>query len=138
MNSNDTSTETHHCLGCGRKITSPESIAAQRGKGCRAKIRKAARTADLSAWKPEQLDDAREAIEDGAVVPTSRPDVFNVVSSDGTEVYLTHPKGCNCRNGLSTRPPRPCWHRAAVAIVTATQTAVEDETPANSPYILAA
>ena len=121
MTSTDTTTETHHCLGCGRKITSPESIAAQRGKGCRAKIRRAARTADLSAWKPEQIEDAREAIEDGAVVPTSRPEVFQVVSIDGTEVHRVHRDGCNCISGLKTRQPRPCWHRCAVAIVLASQ-----------------
>jgi hypothetical protein len=119
MNSeNSTGSEViHRCMSCGRKITSAESIATGRGGGCRAKIRRAARKADLSAWSESQIEEARLAIEDGAVVPTARPNVFQVVSSDGAEVHLTHPDGCNCANGLRTRPPRPCWHRCAVAIV---------------------
>ena len=135
MDSSETTTEPHRCLGCGRKITSPESIAVMRGSGCRAKIRRAAKAADLSQWTESQIEDARQAIEDGAVVPTGRPGVFNVVSSDGTEVHLTHSDGCNCPNGLRTRPPRPCWHRAAVAIVLAADTTAA---PARLPLVLAA
>ena len=68
-----------------------------------------------------EVADARQAIEDGAVVPSTREGVFHVVSSDGTEVHRTAEHGCNCTNGLQTRPPRPCWHRCAVAIMTASQ-----------------
>lgn len=120
MTSSATVTETEHrCLGCRRPIRSAESIATGYGAGCRAKFRKAARTADLSAWTESQIADARQAIEDGAVVPSTREGVFHVVSSDGTEVHRTAERGCNCTNGLQTRPPRPCWHRCAVAIVMA-------------------
>jgi Family of unknown function (DUF6011) len=111
--------EVHRCLSCGRRITSAESVAAGRGSGCRAKIRKAARAADLSAWTEAQIEDARQVIEDGAIVPAARADVFWVVSSDGSEVHLTHRDGCNCAAGLKTRQPRPCFHRAAVALVLA-------------------
>jgi len=128
MASTDTTTEPHYCLG--RKITSAASIAAGRGAGCRAKIRRAAKAADLSAWTESQIEDARTAIADGAVVPAARPDVFHVVSSDGTEVHLTHPDGCNCANGLRTRPPRPCWHRCAVAVVMAAHAPAQTPTPA--------
>jgi Family of unknown function (DUF6011) len=112
------SAPVHRCLrpGCGRKLTSPESIARGYGRRCAAKIRHATEAADLSEWTGRQLDDARELIEDGGVVPTSRPDVFRTVSSDGLEVHLTHPKGCNCPAGL--RSVR-CYHRAAVALVLA-------------------
>ncbi len=111
--------ETPRCLDCRRPIRSAESLATGRGAGCRAKIRKAAKQADLSAWTPQQIEDAEQAIEDGAVVPSTRPDVFHVVSTDGTEVHRTAPHGCNCTNGLLTRPSRPCWHRCSVAIVLA-------------------
>jgi hypothetical protein len=120
MTSTTTGTETvHRCLGCGRRITSAESIAAGRGSGCRAKVRRAARTADLSAWTEAQVTEARQAIEDGAVVPTNREGVYHVVGVDGSEVHLVHPAGCNCTSGLKNRPPRPCWHRCAVAMIEA-------------------
>jgi hypothetical protein len=48
-----------------------------------AKIRKAAEVADLSAWTPGQLEQDRELIEDGGVVPMSRPDVFRTGNKDG-------------------------------------------------------
>jgi len=115
----------HRCLrpGCGRKLTSPASIARGYGRRCAAKIRHAAKLADLTAWTESQIEDARQVIEDGAIVPAARADVFWVVSSDGSEVHLTHRDGCNCAAGLKTRQPRPCFHRAAVVIVLASQDA---------------
>jgi hypothetical protein len=115
------STESARCLGCRRPIRAAESLATGYGAGCRAKIRKAAKVADLSAWTESQIEDARQAIEDGAVVPSAREGVFHVVAKDGDEVHLVHSAGCNCENGLKTRQPRPCWHRCAVAIVTTSQ-----------------
>lgn len=116
MTSIGTAQGPHRCLRCGRRLCSPASIAAGYGGGCRAKIRKAARTADLSAWTPRQVEDAVELIGDGGVVPTSRPRVFRTVSTDGLEVHLTHLRACNCAAGL--RSVR-CYHRAAVALVLA-------------------
>lgn len=83
-------------------------------------VRRAEATADLSAWTESQVEDARQAVEDGAVVPSTREGVFHVVSADGTEVHRTHRDGCNCTNGLKTRQPRPCFHRCAVVIVLGT------------------
>jgi hypothetical protein len=108
-------------LRCSRKLRSAEAVARGFGEGCWRKIRSAGRTADLSAWTASQVDEAQLAIEDGAVVPSNREGVFHVVSSDGAEVYRTHRNGCVCTNGLKTHQPRPCWHRCAVAIVTASQ-----------------
>ena len=48
----------------------------------------------------------------------------DVVSTDGSEVHLVHPHGCNCTSGLKTSQPRPCWHRCAVAIVLASHARV--------------
>jgi hypothetical protein len=113
--------ETRKCLGgCGRTLRSAEAVARGYGSRCWAKVRKAARTADLSAWTPSQVEEAEQAIEDGAVVPSTREGVFHVVSVDGSEVHRTAEHGCNCTSGLKTRQPRPCWHRCAVAIVLAT------------------
>lgn len=111
-------------LAAPAKLTSPESIARGYSKACAAKVRAAAKAADLSQWTPSQVEDARQAIEDGAVVPSNREGVFHVVSTDGSEVHLTHRDGCNCTSGLQTLPPRPCWHRCAVAIVLASQVPV--------------
>ena len=134
MTASETTTETRKCLGgCGRTLRSAEAVARGYGSGCWRKIRKAAKTADLSAWTPSQVEEARQAIEDGAVVPSTRPGVFHVVSSDGSEVYRTHRDGCSCQNGMQTRPPRPCWHRCAVAIVTAAPRPV---LPARAPIAL--
>lgn len=119
MTSTETTQEPRRCLGCRHVIRSAESLATGYGAGCRAKMRQAAKSADLSAWTESQVADARQAIEDGAVVPSSREGVYHVVSSDGSEVHLTHANGCNCENGLKTRPSRPCYHRCAVAIVLA-------------------
>ncbi len=121
-----TATAQARCLAphCGRKLTSAKSVARGYGDTCGPTVRTAAAAADLSAWTPAQVEDARQAIEDGAVVPSNREGVFHVVSSDGTEVYRTHRNGCVCTNGLQTLPPRPCWHRCAVVIVLASQAPV--------------
>jgi Family of unknown function (DUF6011) len=70
--STETVTEAR-CLrpGCGRKLTDPKSIALGMGPRCAAKVRAASETADLSAWTASQVADARQAIEDGAVVPSN-------------------------------------------------------------------
>ena len=125
-------------MGCRHLISSAESLATGYGKGCRAKMRKAVKTADLSAWTPSQVEEARQAIEDGAVVPSTREGVFHVVSSDGSEVYRTHRNGCTCTNGLKTRPSRPCWHRCAVAIVLAASAPAPRPAPAPAPLALPA
>ena len=131
----ETAPEPRRCLGCRHLIRSAEALATGYGAGCRAKIRRAARTADLSQWTASQVAEAVQAVEDGAVVPSTRPGVLHVVSSDGSEVYRTHRDGCSCTNGLQTRPPRPCWHRCAVAIVTA---APRPAVPARAPIALPA
>jgi hypothetical protein len=134
----ETSTDPARCLDCRRPIRAAESLATGRGAGCRAKLRKAAKVADLSAWTPSQIEDARQALEDGAAVPSNRGGVFNVVSSDGTEVHLVARDGCNCVSGLKNRPPRPCWHRCVVAIVIASQAPAPAEVPALAPAALLA
>jgi excisionase family DNA binding protein len=76
-----------------------------------------AATADLDGFKPAQVDKARELIEQAAILPTKRQGLFTAVSSDGTTTYLVHANGCTCPAGQ--RGKHLCYHRAAVAILTA-------------------
>lgn len=71
----------------------------------------------LDDYKPAQIDKAREAIEQAAILPTSRPGMYTAVSSDGSTTYLVHTSGCTCPAGQ--RGKYLCWHRAAVAILQA-------------------
>lgn len=111
-----TATTKHHCLRCGRTLTALDSIARGYGPTCARKIRRAATVVSLVTFKPFQVDKAREAIEQGAVVPTVRPEAYRSVSSDGTTVYLTTIASCTCPAG---QKGRTCYHRAAAEILTA-------------------
>jgi hypothetical protein len=86
------------------------------GPRCAAKIRAAAKAADLSAWTPRQVEQARELIEDGGLVPAGRDGVFLAVSTDGTEVYRVAADWCECPAGLKEKS---CYHRCAVVITIA-------------------
>lgn len=105
-----------HCLRCGRPLRAARSIARGRGRWCQAKVRTAAESADLSAFTAEQADKARELIELGAIVPTSRDGVYSAVSSDGTTVYLVNAAAqtCGCKAG---EHGRLCYHRAAALVL---------------------
>src|SRR3954452_8362785 len=94
----------HRCLrpGCGRKLTSPESIARGAGRACARKMRLAAEAADLSAWTARQGEQARELIEDGGLVPAAQEGVFLAVSTDGTEVYRCSAGFCECPAGQAS------------------------------------
>lgn len=71
----------------------------------------------LEDFKPEQVERARELIEQRGILPTSRPGMFTAVSSDGTTHYLVHASGCTCPAGQRGR--HLCYHRAAVHLMTA-------------------
>ncbi len=124
----------HRCLrpGCGRKLTSEASIARGYGRRCAAKIRAARESADLSAWTPKQVEQARELIEDAALVPAGRDGVFLAVSTDGTEVYRCAAGFCECPAG---QKEKHCYHVCAVTITLA---ASAPAAPAMPPLALAA
>lgn len=135
MTTTDTSAETvHRCLrpGCGRVLRSAESIARGMGRSCARKIREAAEAADLSAWTPKQVEQARELIEDGGLVPAGREGVFLAVSTDGSEVYRCTADFCECPAG---QKDHQCYHRCGIAIVTAS---TAPAVPAAQPLTLAA
>jgi hypothetical protein len=106
------------CLRCGRRLTASASIAAGRGRTCRAHVRKAAQAADLSAFRGWQVAKAAEAIEEQVVVPSSRPGLYASVSGDGVTVYLTDAieGSCTCKAGANGRL---CYHLAAALILQA-------------------
>jgi hypothetical protein len=107
------------CLRCGRELRSPKSIADRYGRRCKQLVLAAARETTPGDYSPAQIDKAREAIEQGGIVPTSRPPLWTAVSSDGSTTYLVAVQGCTCPAGLKQRR---CYHRAAVAILTAART----------------
>jgi len=99
------------CRKWHRPLRSATSRALGIGPRCAAIE---AATAGLNA---EQTAKALEAITDGAVVRTNRPGFANVVSEDGTEVYLTSATGhCTCKWGARriSATVKTCWHVAAV------------------------
>ena len=115
-----TGTEEHdHCLapGCGRRLFCKTSRARGYGWGCWRRIRAAAKAETLAAkiaeFTARQLEQARELIEDAAIVPGMVAGLFHCVSSDGTEVYDTTADGCLCPASGS------CYHRLAVLLVAA-------------------
>ena len=107
---------TTKCLNCGRTLTSATSVSRGYGKTCAAKIRKAKTVADLTEFKPAQIDSALELIEDAAIIQI-RPRIYRSVSTDGTALYLTATTGqCNCPAGIrGTR----CYHVAAARMLAA-------------------
>lgn len=108
---------TVKCLRCGRTLRAAASVKAGYGRGCQARIRKAAIDAAFEGFSDDQRAKAGELIRDGGLVPTSRPGVFRTVGSKGDVTYLTHSAACNCPAGLRGRP---CYHLAAARVLTAT------------------
>jgi hypothetical protein len=114
-----TNSEHEHCLapGCGRRLYCTTSRARGYGWGCWRRIRAAAKAqalaAKLAAFTARQIEAAREAIEDGAVIPAAIIGWFHVVSSDGSEVYEGTASNCPCPAGAE------CWHRAAMIMAAA-------------------
>ncbi|MGC5012996.1 helix-turn-helix domain-containing protein [Streptosporangium sp. DT93] len=74
----------------------------------------------LDDFKPFQIDKAHEAIEQGAILPTKRPNLYTAVSGDGSTTYLVAAQSCTCPAGVKSRR---CYHVAAVRILLAARTA---------------
>lgn len=112
----NTTTEQHAtCLGCGRKLRAPKSIAAGRGPRCAAKVRAAEKAVNLGEYKAHQIASARELIADAAIIPL-RSVVFLAVSTDGTETYRSAPTACTCPAGLKGSH---CYHQLAARLLLA-------------------
>lgn len=106
------------CLrpGCGRCLTAPASIARGYGRTCAARIKAAAQTADLGGFHAWQVAKAGEAIEQGAIVPSSRQGLYAAVASDGVLTYLVdaHERSCTCKAAANGRR---CYHLAGALIL---------------------
>ena len=84
MRQNDMQDAPAQCRRCKRhNLRTPASRAAGIGPRC------AAIEAAFDGLDDRQQDKAREAVEDGAVIATSREGVAMVVSEDGESVHLT-------------------------------------------------
>ncbi|MEO3853693.1 helix-turn-helix domain-containing protein [Acrocarpospora sp. B8E8] len=64
-------------------------------------------------YKAHQVASALELLEQGGLVPTSRPGTFTAVSSDGSTRYLVTRDHCGCK---AFEKGRNCYHRLAVAL----------------------
>ena len=106
---------TTKCLRCGRTLRAASSIKASYGRVCRARIRAAALARALRDFSAAQVEKAREAVADGALV-RMRNGVWQAASSDGSSTYLVAWTTCNCPAGLHGRL---CYHVAAARMIAA-------------------
>jgi SWIM zinc finger len=117
----NTTEHTAKCQTCGRvrRFSSAAALAsaAPSGRICRAKTRHlVAIVAD--AMKPEAHAKMTELIEDGGIVPVSRPGVYAATSSDGSTVYVVSVNDgtCTCKAGQNGRD---CYHLSAALVLDA-------------------
>ena len=110
---NSTPENTTRCIRCSRVLTSATSLRKGMGKGCAAKIRKAA--ADLTEFKAHQIESARELIEDQGIAHI-RNNIFATVSTDGDRIHRSTTDHCTCHAGLKNKA---CFHTAAVRMFVA-------------------
>lgn len=115
----ETTDRTAKCLRCHRTLRVARSVRDGYGRGCKARIRAAAIAAAVKGFAQRQIDAARELIEDRALVATSRPGVYRVVSSDGERTYLAHSQTCTCPSGLRRLTATTCKHSLGVLITLA-------------------
>jgi hypothetical protein len=111
-----TNTADHqHCMKCGHRLFCAASRARGYGWGCWRIVRSAGRrlAAALAEFTARQLEQARELIEDAAIIPAGVLGLFFSVSTDGTEFYRTTREFCDCPAHVS------CYHQAALVMVTA-------------------
>lgn len=111
------------CLRCGRVLTTWRSVSAGYGRTCKARVRDSAQAADLATFHGWQVEKAREAIEQLAVVPSSRPGLYAAVSGDGSTVYVVDvlEPSCTCKAAANGRA---CYHLASARILHAAAPAV--------------
>ncbi|CAL9535610.1 hypothetical protein [Streptomyces sp. enrichment culture] len=103
---------THRCAKCGRRMRNPSLDGY--GPKCRQKLRRATRSRELDAYKPHQVDAAKELLELGGLIPlrkSSKNRVYLAVNSDGTGTYRAARAACTCPAGL--KAIHVCKHRIA-------------------------
>jgi len=116
-----TTEHTAKCQSRGRVRRFGSAAAAlaapSSGRVCRAKVRKTVAIV-AEAVKPEQHAKMADLIEDGGIVPVSRPGVYAATSSDGTTVYVVNVNdgSCTCPAGQNGRD---CYHLAGALVLQA-------------------
>lgn len=111
MNSTEI-TEQVTCRRCHRPLTKSASL----GIGPRCAAIEAA-TEGLNA---KQVDKMTQVIEDNAVVPTNRKQVWNIVNEAGEVIHVAHLSGnCTCAWGLrrDSADTKTCYHVAAARLL---------------------
>lgn len=122
--------ETIRCRRCHRPLHTATARAAGIGDRC------AAIETALNGLDARQQDKARELIEDGGIAATGHHGVAQVVSEDGTEIYLTSVTGhCSCPWGArrTSATVKTCFHVGAVKLAFTPR-----RRPARGQFILAA
>jgi excisionase family DNA binding protein len=74
--------------------------------------------ADLTPYKPFQVAKAIELIEQGGILPTSRPALYVAISSDGASQYVVDQAEHSCTCKAAIRGLH-CYHLAAADLVQA-------------------
>jgi hypothetical protein len=120
MRNTETQETIVKCGRCHRVLRSARSCREGYGPGCRAIMRAAAFAAAVKGFTERQIDRARELIEFGAVIATSRPGVYLVANDDPQHPYKSHRETCNCASGLHRLTACTCKHSLAVRIIMAT------------------
>lgn len=105
-----------NCRRCRAALRSAKSVAAGIGPVC-ARIERREAAARIAGFKAEMIEKAKALIAEKAIVPIRGRRVFQVVSSNGVDRYLTAPEVCNCPAGLRGR--YGCYHRAAAVMLAA-------------------
>lgn len=108
--------KTANCGRCRSLLTSPRSVARGYGDHC-WRLERQDRAAAAAGFKVTAVQKARQLIADGAIVAVRGRRVFQVVSSNGVDRYLSAPQTCNCPAGLRGR--HACYHSAAATLLAA-------------------
>ena len=104
----NTSPVTCRRPGCGRRLTSPASIARGMSRACA--IKEALRLA-LVPYSPAQRAKAEELIISKRIKPArDRDGMYLATASDKVTKYWCSALSCPCRS------PGPCYHMAGAAI----------------------
>lgn len=106
--------KTATCRRCHATLRSTRSVANGIGPVCARRERQEAAVKDV---KPATVAKAMELIEQGGILPLRGKKVFQVVSSNGIDRYLTAPEVCNCPAGR--KGYHVCYHRVAATILAA-------------------
>lgn len=96
------------CAGCGRKLTSAQSIARGFGPTCYRRISAATKAIAL-VTKPKAMEAATEILRKG-MIRKIEADVYSVLSSDMHTTYYVDHGVCGCPAGSHGRQ---CKHVVA-------------------------